>query len=211
MSQGNELISRVRDLARSHFKASISGIEADREGGGGSEITRYIYSFRVMVQCVKVVLTVTWPQASVPDISKQSHTAALGVKQSLLLFWKSYLHRIFPWWRYQMETLSALLAICAGNSPVTGEFPTQRPVTRSFDVYFDLRPNKRLSKQLWGWWFETQSRPLWRHRNADNNSICFFFNILHKIVMSQLVCVTDVYHLHVCRGTLCRKIFEIIG
>ena len=46
-----------------------------------------------------------------------------------------------------------------------GEFPTQRPVTRSFDVYFDLRPNKRLSKQSWGWWFETQSCPLWRHRN----------------------------------------------
>ena len=47
----------------------------------------------------------------------------------------------------------------------TGEFPTQRPVTRSFDVYFDLRPNKRLSKKSWGWWFETQSRPLWRHLN----------------------------------------------
>ena len=46
-----------------------------------------------------------------------------------------------------METFSALLAICAGNSPVTGEFPAQRPVTLSFDVFFDLRPNKRLSKQ----------------------------------------------------------------
>ena len=65
-----------------------------------------------------------------------------------------------------METFSALLAICAGNSPVTGEFPTQRPVTRSFDVYFDLLPNERLSKQSWGWWFETLSSPLWRHRNA---------------------------------------------
>ena len=51
------------------------------------------------------------------------------------------------WWRHQMETFSALLAICAGNSPVTGEFPTQSPVTRSFDVFFDLRLNKRLSKQ----------------------------------------------------------------
>ena len=69
------------------------------------------------------------------------------------------------WWRHQMETFSALLAICAGNSPVPGEFPTQRPVTRSFDVYFDLRPNKRLSKQWWGWWFETQSWSLWHHRN----------------------------------------------
>ena len=43
-----------------------------------------------------------------------------------------------------METFSVLLAICAGNSPVPGEFPAQRPVTRSFDVFFDLHPNKRL-------------------------------------------------------------------
>ena len=41
-----------------------------------------------------------------------------------------------------------LLASCAGNSPITGEFPAQRPVTRSFDVFFDLRPNKRFSKSM---------------------------------------------------------------
>ena len=64
-----------------------------------------------------------------------------------------------------METFSALLAICVGNSPVPGEFPAQRPVTQSFDVFFDLCLNKRLSKQSWDWWFETLSRPLWRHRN----------------------------------------------
>ena len=69
------------------------------------------------------------------------------------------------WWRHQMETFSALLAICAGNSPVPGDFPTQRPVTRSFEVFFDLRLNKRLSKQSWCWWFETLCSPLWRHRN----------------------------------------------
>ena len=46
-----------------------------------------------------------------------------------------------------------------------GEFPAQRPVTRSFDVFFDLRPNKRLSKQPWGWWFETPSWSLWRQCN----------------------------------------------
>ena len=51
------------------------------------------------------------------------------------------------WWRHQMETFSALLALCMGNSPVTGEFPSQRPVTQSCDVLFDLRLNKRLSKQ----------------------------------------------------------------
>ena len=47
-----------------------------------------------------------------------------------------------------------------------GEFPTQRPVTRSFDVFFDLRLNKRLSKQPWGWWFESPLWSLWRHRNV---------------------------------------------
>ena len=69
---------------------------------------------------------------------------------------------VVAWWRHQMETFSALLA----PSPVTGEFPEQRPVTRSFDVFFDLRLNKRLSKQSWNWWFETPSRPLWRHFNG---------------------------------------------
>ena len=61
----------------------------------------------------------------------------------------SWIHRSRRW-RHQMETFSALLAICAGNSPVTGEFAAQRPVTRSFDVFFDLRLNKRLSKQWRG-------------------------------------------------------------
>ena len=47
-----------------------------------------------------------------------------------------------------------------------GEFPTQRPVTQSFEVFFDLCLNKWLSKQWWGWWFETPSHPVCRHRNA---------------------------------------------
>ena len=59
-----------------------------------------------------------------------------------------------------------LLAIRAGNSPVTGEFRAQRPVTRSFDVFLDLRLNKRLSKQSWSWWSETPSTSLWRHCNV---------------------------------------------
>ena len=62
-----------------------------------------------------------------------------------------------------------------------GEFtglPKRRPVTQSFDVFFDLCLNKRLNKQSWGWWFETLSRPLWRHRNAKevfyrSNRDCF--------------------------------------
>ena len=71
------------------------------------------------------------------------------------------------WRRHQMKAFSLLVVICAGNLPVTGEFPAQRPVTQSFDLLFDLRLNKRLSKQSWGWWFETLSRPLWRHCNGQ--------------------------------------------
>ena len=65
-----------------------------------------------------------------------------------------------------METFSELLTLCAGNSPVTGEVPAKRTVTRVFDVIFHLRLYMRLSKQSWGWWFEMPSRPLSRHCNA---------------------------------------------
>ena len=62
-----------------------------------------------------------------------------------------------------METFSALLGLCEGNLPVTGEFPSQRLMGRSFDVFVDLRLNKQLSKQSIRWWFETPSHSLWRH------------------------------------------------
>ena len=77
------------------------------------------------------------------------------------------------WWRHQMETFSGLLVICAGNSSVTVEFPAQRPVTRTFDVFFDLRLNKRLCKQSWGWWFETPLHLLWFHCNIREWVIMF--------------------------------------
>ena len=84
-----------------------------------------------------------------------------------------YMHAYHkPWWRHQMETLSALLVLCVGNSPVTGEFPSQSPVTRNCDVFFDLRPNKRLSKQSRRRWFEMVSRSLWRPGNAVNKLTC---------------------------------------
>ena len=67
------------------------------------------------------------------------------------------------WWRHQMEKFSTLLALCVGNPSVTGEFPSQMPVTRGFDVFFDLRLKRRFSKQSRRRWFEKPSRPLWRH------------------------------------------------
>ena len=66
--------------------------------------------------------------------------------------------------------------IFRGTGPLCGEFtgpgdfPAQRPVTRSFDVFFDLRLNKRLGKQLWGWWFET---PLWSLWHLCNDHSCW--------------------------------------
>ena len=82
--------------------------------------------------------------------------------------WRDPGFATIAWWCHQMETFSALLALCAGNSPVTGEFPAQRPVTRSFDVFFDLRLNPQLSKQWRRWWFATLPRLLWRHCNGCN-------------------------------------------
>ena len=100
------------------------------------------------------------------------------------------------WWRHQMETFSALLAFCAGNSPVPSGFPTQRPVTRSFDVFFDLRVNKSLSKQSWGWWSETPSSPLWRHCNVTSiervsNNLVWFSG--HDCIRNNNL-NDDIYH-----------------
>ena len=75
------------------------------------------------------------------------------------------------WWSHETEIFSALLAICEGNWPVIGEFPSQRPMTRSFDVFFDLCLNTRLSKQMGPRWFETPSCSLWRHCNEYDNGI----------------------------------------
>ena len=74
--------------------------------------------------------------------------------------------KVTSWWRHQMESISALLDLCVGNSSVTGEFPSQMPVTRSFDVFFDLRLKIRLSKQSLRRLFETPSRSSSRHCNV---------------------------------------------
>ena len=80
--------------------------------------------------------------------------------------WKKCRLWFISWWRHQMGTFSALLALYAGNLLVPGQFSAQRSVTRGFDIFFDPCLNKQLSKQSWGWWFETLSCPLWRHCNV---------------------------------------------
>ena len=79
------------------------------------------------------------------------------------------------------------------TGPLCGEFtghrwiPAQRPVTRSFDVFFDLRLNKGLNKQSWGWWFETPLGSLSRHCN-DYRLLPFtlIFTLIWKFVFVKI-------------------------
>ena len=85
-----------------------------------------------------------------------------------------------------METFSSLLSLCEGNPPVTGGFPSQRPVTWSFEFFFDLRLNKRLSKHPRRWWFKAPSCLLWRHCNGH-------IPYIRKIEL-KLNCLSNVDH-----------------
>ena len=85
----------------------------------------------------------------------------------------------------------------------TGEFPAHRPVTQSFDVFFGLCRNKRLSKQSWGWWFETPFRSSWRHCNAEKkvlltitSMICILFRGWHHGMKMMFA------SLSLCEGSL---------
>ena len=97
------------------------------------------------------------------QLFRQSVAARSGIAVKGAALLQAFL--FYTWWRYQMETFSTLMALCAKNSLVTGVFPSQRPVTRSFDVFFDMHLHKQLSKQSRRWWFETPMRSSWRHCN----------------------------------------------
>ena len=84
-----------------------------------------------------------------------------------------------------METFSAQLAICSGNSPVPGEFPTQRPVTRSFDVFFDLGLNS-------GWVNNGEARDLRRYQAYYDATVMekrFYFQI--KCISCDIILASD--------------------
>ena len=114
----------------------------ERSGG------RQPVGFFVIVGVTYVILICQWKLAN-HKIANLSIISQTFMKIAIQFVGKCYYSTTWhTWtrWRHQTETLSALLVLCAGNSPVTGEFPSQRPVTRSFDVFFDLCLNKRLSK-----------------------------------------------------------------
>ena len=100
-----------------------------------------------------------------------------------LMFFGPRVYR-FQWWRHQMKAFSALLALCAGNSPVTGEIPPQKPVTHSSDVFFDLRLNKRLSKHSKRRLFETHHA----HYDVTIYARITFHTLSHLQVMYMCWC-----------------------
>ena len=109
--------------------------------------------------------------------------------------------------------ISALLAICVVNSTVAvpGEFRVQRPVTRSFDVLFDLRLNKRLSKQSRGWWFDTLSCPLWRQCNGNNGLLNWNISSVTFIIAYGLYIFTPwpFGPKGYCRAPVCPRVREL--
>ena len=114
---------------------------------------------RVYVATLKVKTTIYWRTASAAEITHAS--TIFG--QHWLKWW------LAACWHHMMTSSNGNIfrvtgPLC-GEFTGPGEFPAQRPVTQSFDVFFHLRLNKRLSKQPWDWWFETPGWSLWRHRN----------------------------------------------
>ena len=76
-----------------------------------------------------------------------------------------YIKHVQSRWRHQMETFFCVTGRLCGEFTGHRWIPTQRPMRRSFDVFFDLWLNKRSSKHSWGWWCETPWRSLWRQFN----------------------------------------------
>ena len=120
------------------------------------------------------VLTSNIPQSSAllalceGKLAGGFHSQRASNAESVSMSWRHYGYRASviataigtTWWRHHIETFSQLLALCEGNPLDAGGFPSQRPMTQRFDVFFDLRQNKRLSKQSSRRWFETPLRSL---------------------------------------------------
>ena len=93
-----------------------------------------------------------------------------------------------PWWRHQVEKFSTLLALCEENSPVTSEFSSQKPVTQSFDVFFDLHLNC--------WEHNRNAGDSRRHRahydvTEMNQDLISYIDVIHNVHMSIHCSIPD--------------------
>ena len=122
----------------------------------------YIYIYNFLILC-------RWERNSESGAARTWLRTINGCGDALLCE-GSHSEQLESWWRHQMEKKKfTLLPFVIGfhRSPV--DSPHRGPVTRRFDVFFDLHPNKRLNKQSRRWWFDTPSRSLWRHCNVLKN------------------------------------------
>ena len=95
------------------------------------------------------------------------------------------------WWLHQMEKFYTLLAICLGNSPVTGEFPTQWPVMRSFGVFFFI------CAWINGWVNNNEDGDLRRHHAHYDVIVMDICAHLHYFLWRQQAgCLPINWHLH---------------
>ena len=137
-------------------------------------------------------------QPHLPDVNEFSHSLDLYFDDSAIDEHKSI--SVNENTQHMMTTSigNILLDLCDGNPPVTGGFPSQRPVTRSFDVFFDMRMNKRLSKQSRCRWFETPPSSLWCHCNIDE--ITSVWNVISVLRHSSAIYDVTTMHLHIQYG-----------
>ena len=97
---------------------------------------------------------------SCPGLKKTRNKNSIGILITILIDQSLYLWYYSEFTRFITAPKYNIMTSSNGN-----KFPLYWPLTRNFDVFFDLRLNKWLSKQSWGWWFETPSHPVWRDGN----------------------------------------------
>ena len=137
-----------RRLLNHYLTWSIDGLVQDCTNSisHALELLQYCTEHRYVIL---LLIRAHWPVATAYPL----HMPYLNVEIKLFTILVQCRHA--QWWRHEMDTFSVLPAHCAVNSPVTFEFPWRRPVTRIFDVFFDLRLNNRLRKQSRRRWFES--------------------------------------------------------
>ena len=105
----------------------------------------------------------------------------------LRFFWR---RSALTWWRHQTKTFSTLLALCGGNSPVTGEFSSQRPVTQSFDASL-------ICSWINGWLNNREAGDLRRYHAYDDVTVMDVLPLItgdssaSDDVMSHIAAMTD--------------------
>ena len=122
-----------------------------------------IHRIKRLTQIAVVTKEAVWACAAVSRAIQRNDALPTIVAWCVitLILWKIENHDDGIKWKK-----SALLPLCEGNPPVAGGFPSQQPVTRSFDVSYGVHLSKRLNKKSRCWRFETPWRSFWRHYNV---------------------------------------------